>query len=345
MKVREARAVASRWVAAHAGEIPGFAGAFLSGSAIWLPAEEELPATSDVDVMVVTADHPPPPKLGKLPYGGLLVEVSFLSWEQLGTCERVLSSWYLAGSFRTDTVLADPSGRLARLREAVAGEWATRRWVRRRCRDAERRILDGLAGLDPAQPSHDQVTTWLFATSLTTEVLLTAGLRNPTVRKRYLAARELLHAYGRPEFHQALLDQLGCADLTRAQVERHLEAMTAAFDATAAVARTPFPFAADITAAARPVAVDGSRELIARGDHREAVFWIVASYARCLKLLHADAPTLVPAFEPGFHALLADLGIATLSDLPHRARRLRAFLSEVTQVSEAILAANPGIRS
>jgi hypothetical protein len=107
MKVREARAVASRWVAAHAGAIPGFAGAFLSGSVIWLPAEEELPATSDVDVLVVTADHPPPPKLGKLPYGGLLVEVSFLSWEQLGGSERVLGSYHLAGSFRTDTVLAD----------------------------------------------------------------------------------------------------------------------------------------------------------------------------------------------------------------------------------------------
>jgi hypothetical protein len=345
MEVREARAVASRWVAAHAGAIPGFAGAFLSGSAIWLPADEELPATSDVDLMVVTADHPPPPKLGKLPHGGLLVEVSFLSWEQLGTCERVLGSYHLAGSFRTDTVLADPSGRLARLRSEVAEQWAARRWVRRRCRDAERRILDGLAALDPAQPSHDQVATWLFATGVTTHVLLTAGLRNPTIRRRYLAARELLHAYGRPEFHQALLDQLGCADLTRAEVERHLEAMTAAFDATAAVARTPFPFAADITAAARPVAVDGSRELVARGDHREAVFWIVATYARCLKLLHADAPALVPAFEPGFHALLADLGIATLSDLPHRARQLRAFLPEVTRVSEAILAANPAIRS
>ncbi|HEX8863467.1 MAG TPA: hypothetical protein VGC06_31085, partial [Actinomycetes bacterium] len=289
MEVREARAVASRWVAAHAGAIPGFAGAFLSGSAIWLPAEDELPATSDVDVMVVAGDHPPPSKLGKLPYGGLLVEVSFLSWEQLGTREQVLGSYHLAGSFRTDTVLADPSGRLARLRSEVAGEWAAPCWVRRRCQDAERRILAGLAWLDPArldpaQPSHDQVTTWLFATGVTTHVLLTAGLRNPTVRRRYLAVRQLLHDHGRPELYLELLRQLGCADLTKARVERHLGAMTAAFDATAAIARTPFPFAADITAAARPVAVDGSRELIARGDHREAVFWIVATYARCLKL-------------------------------------------------------------
>jgi hypothetical protein len=124
MKVREARALASRWVGRHTGAIPGFAGAFLSGSVAWLPAGDELPASSDVDVMVVTAQHPPPPKLGKLPYGGVLVEVSFLSLEQLGSSERVLGSYYLAGSFRTDTVLADPTGRLAELRAVVAGEWA-----------------------------------------------------------------------------------------------------------------------------------------------------------------------------------------------------------------------------
>jgi hypothetical protein len=345
MKVSEARELASRWVDRRAGAIPGFAGAFLSGSVVWLPAGDELPASSDVDVMVVTARHPPPPKLGKLPYGGVLVEVSFLSVEQLGSSERVLGSYYLAGSFRTDTVLADPTGRLAEVRAVVAGEWAALAWVRRRCQDAERRILDGLARLDPAQPAHDQVTTWLFATGMTTVVLLTAGLRNPTVRLRYLAVRELLHDYGRPEFHLELLRQLGCDGLTSARVARHLEAMTTAFDATAAVARTRFPFAADITAAARPVAVDGSRELINRGHHHEAVFWIVATYTRCLKLLHADAPALAPTVEPGFRPLLADLGISSPSDLPHRAHQLRAFLPELTEVRDAILAANPAIRS
>jgi hypothetical protein len=342
MKVREARALAARWVAAHAATVPGFAGAFLSGSVIWLPSECELPATSDVDLQVVT-DGDPPPKLGKLPYGGTLVDVSFLSWEQLDGPERVLGSYHLAGSFRTDTLLADPTGRLAGLRDRVAGEWAAPAWVRRRCEDAERRILDRLDEVDPALPLYDQVLAWLFATGVTTHVLLTAGLRNPTVRLRYVAVRDLLHEHGRRGFHPELLAQLGYADLSRASVERHLKAMTAAFDATATVARSPLPFAADITAAARPVAVDGSRVLVARGDHREAVFWIVATYARCLPLLHADAPALLPAFAPGFDALLADLGIASPADLPRRARQLRAFLPRLAEVRDTILAANPAV--
>jgi hypothetical protein len=343
MKVREARALAARWVAAHAAAIPGFAGAFLSGSVIWLPPERELPASSDVDVQVVT-DGDPPPKLGKLPYGGTLVEVSFLSWEQLGPAERVLGSYPLAGSFRTDTLLADPTGRLARLRDRVAGEWAAPEWVRRRCEDAERRILDRLDEVDPARPLHDQAMAWLFATGVTTHVLLTAGLRNPTVRLRYLAVRELLDEHGHAGFYRELLRQLGCADLGRATVERHLAAMTAAFDATAAVARSPLPFAADITAAARPVAVAGSRELVARGDHREAAFWIVVTYARCLALLHAEAPALLPAFEPGFATLLADLGIAAPADLPRRALQLRAFLPRLAETRDAILSATKGVR-
>ncbi len=56
MTVSEARALAARWVAEHAASTPGFAGALLGGSVAWSPAHAELPATSDVDVMVVTDD-------------------------------------------------------------------------------------------------------------------------------------------------------------------------------------------------------------------------------------------------------------------------------------------------
>lgn len=192
MNVREARAVASRWVAEHAAQTQGFAGAFLSGSATWLPADADLPGTSDVDVMVVTADAQAPPKLGKLTCGGILVEVTYLSWDRLASSEQVLADYHLAGSLRTDTVLADPSGRLAGLQAAVARDYAKQRWVRRRCEHAEQRILDGLGRLDAAAPLPAQVMSWLFPAGVTTHVLLTAGLRNPTVRLRYLAARTLL---------------------------------------------------------------------------------------------------------------------------------------------------------
>jgi hypothetical protein len=340
--VREARAVASRWLAGHAAGLPNFAGAFLSGSAAWLPADADLPATSDVDVMVVTTDPQAPPKLGKLRYGGVLLDVTFLSWGQLGSSEDLLASYHLAGGFRTNTILADPTGRLAELHAAIAGSYARRSWVRRRCEQAERRIVDGLARLDATGPLHDRVTAWLFPTGVTTHVLLTAGLRNPTVRLRYLAARTLLLEYGRVGFHEELLGLLGCAHLTPDRVDHHLRAMTQAFDAAAAVAETPFPFASDITPAARAIAVDGSRELVEQGHHREAVFWIVATAARCQKALASDAPAATrAACRRGFAELLDDLGVGSPAALRRRAREVHGFLPRLGEVKEAILAANP----
>jgi hypothetical protein len=191
----------------------------------------------------------------------------------------------------------------------VARHFAERRWVRRRCQDAEARIVDRLGRLDRSQALPAQVLAWLFPTGVTTHVLLTAGLRNPTVRLRYLAVGTLLADYGLAGFTEELLALLGCGHLTGERVERHLAAMTAVFDDAAAVARTPFPFASDISAAARPIAVDGGRDLIAGGHHREAVFWTVATYACCLTILAGDAPAATRArHEPGFAALLADLG-------------------------------------
>jgi hypothetical protein len=342
MRVGDARAVAARWVAEHAPEVPAFAGAFLSGSAAWLPADAELPATSDVDVLVVTAATPAPPKPGKLRFGGVLLEVTYLPADRLASPEQVLSTYYLAGSLRVDTVLADPTGRLGRLQAAVAGHFAERRWVRRRCQDAEARIVDGLGRLDRSRPLPAQALAWLFPTGVTTHVLLTAGLRNPTVRLRYLAVRGLLADYGRAGFHEELLALLGCRHLARRRVEEHLTAMTAVFDDAAAVARTPFPFASDVSVAARPIAVDGGRDLVVGGHHREAVFWIAATYARCLTILAADAPAATRArHEPGFEALLGDLGVADPAALGRRAREVLGFL--LRQEAEAILAANPGI--
>jgi hypothetical protein len=343
MNVAAARAVARRWVGAYAVGVADFAGAFLSGSTIWLPGTAELPSTSDVDIMVVTTGVEPPPKLGKFLWNGVLLEVTYLSWAQLRSAEMILGSYHLAGSFRRNTIVADPTGRLTELLAATAPEYARLPWVRRRCEDALQRITGRLGALDDSAPWHEQVTAWLFPTGVTTHVLLTAGLRNPTVRLRYPAARELLIAYGHPEFYEELLALLGCADMPRSCVEHHLAVMTAAFDATVPVARTPVFFASDITAAARPVAVDGGRRLIANGLHREAVFWIVATYARCLTMLTADAPATARSLAPGFDDLLGDLGITSATALVRRAHEVLDHLPRLWHVTEAVLAANPDI--
>ena len=201
-----------------------------------------------------------------------------------------------------------------------------------------------LQGLNESAPFHDQVMTWLFATGVMTHVLLVAGLKNPTVRQRYVAARELLAEYGQQEFYMTLLKLLGCARMGREQVEHQLAALTEVFDVAKTVVKTPFFFASDLSDTARPIAIEGSWDLIERGYHREAIFWIVATYSRCQKVLYHDAPVaLQDKFSPGYRRLLGELGITSFAELQQRAEQVENHLPRVWEVAEAIIAANPEI--
>jgi len=337
--VGAARAAAADWVARHAAGAPGFRGAFLTGSVLELPGDTELPLGSDVDVIVLVDDGEPTPKLGKLLWRDVLVEVTFLPYAALAAPDAVLTDARLAPSFRACAVLADPTGHLRRLEAHVAPRFAEPRWVRRRCAQTLRRIEAGMRDVPADGPFHDQVTGWLFPTGVTTHVVLVAALRNPTVRLRYVAARDVLRARGEHALYGELLRLLGCAGLGRARVAHHLDALGRAFDDAAAVLRTPFAFAADLTTAARPVAIDASRELVERGDHREAMFWIVATFARCEQVLAADAPPSPHA--PAFRAAVADLGIAGPADLRRRAAEVTGLLPELASAAERVLRWRP----
>ncbi|MGZ9586553.1 hypothetical protein [Paenibacillus marinisediminis] len=344
MKIGCARNAAVEWVAQHASRESWFLGAYYSGSTVGQSDDTELPAVSDIDVVIVTTEAEPPLKLGKFIYRGVLIEVTYLSWSQIASYEEVLRSYHLAGSFRVDTIIADPSGELRKLQALVSRHYAERVWVRRRCENVREKIVGGLQTIDPSAPLHDLVTSWLFPTGVTTHVLLVAALRNPTVRLRYLAARDVLIAYGRADFYPELLELLGCAHLSPQRVEHHLDGLARTFDAAAAAAKTPFFFSSDIAPAARPVAIDGSRALIRDGCHREAVFWIAATYARCHKILAADAPPeLQRSLAPAFEDLIADLGIPTIDALNHRANEVLHFMPRLWDVAENILSANPNV--
>ena len=185
MIVSRAKDVARQWVIEQVSEVPGFAGAFFHGSINWLPENVTFPATSDVDVMVVFAD-PPPLKLGKFIYHDVMLEVSYLPGGQLQSPELVLSQSHMAGSFWAPSIIADPSGQLAMIHEVVSSNFTKRQWVTKRCEHARDKVLRNLQRLDASAsaPFHDQVLAWLFGTGVTTHMLLVAGLKTPTVRRR-----------------------------------------------------------------------------------------------------------------------------------------------------------------
>ncbi|MDP9861907.1 MULTISPECIES: hypothetical protein [Streptosporangium] len=323
MKIGQARAVAARWVAGH--QVPGFAGAYVSGSAAWLPAEAELPTSSDVD-LVVMVDGEVPPKLGKFRHEGVLLEVSYAP---LQPAETILASPALAPGLSRGVLLADPDGSLAALQTAVAREFARPHWVRTRCAALEDRIAT-LTQLDVSRPLAERVLSWAFPASLPTLVILTAARANPTVRRRYVAAREVLLRCGGADFHEELLDWLGCAHFSRSQVAEHLRRLTDVYD------RVPYdparPYGTDLTPEARQISIDGTHDLIEQGLHREATWWIVVTFARCL--------TFDPYGTAALQELLDDLGVGTPAAMRRKARTVVAGFPRLRQVSEALIAAH-----
>ena len=343
MLVREAKLAAEEWVRREGSKLKGQEGAFLAGSVTTLPDSMRLPDSSDVDITVLLAE-PPAGKLGKFRYRGALLEVSYGTPEGYSSAESVLGDPHLAGGVRAMHILSDPTGALGRLQREVAREYGCRRWVRERCRTACETAAERLQPLGASAALHDRVTAWLFGTSLTALVLLLAGLRAPTVRRRYAEARDLLFEQGSLDFHEELLDHLGCAGWSRRQAAGHLEAVVDAFDRAKGLPKGDFAFAADISDAARPVAIGGSRELIGQGLHREAVFWIVATFSRCLWIFDFNGcDGGGERFCQGYLSMLGDLGIGSGADLEDRCRQVVAFLPRVMEMAEVVMDNSPGI--
>lgn len=339
MKLSQVRELARRWVVEEASRIPGFQAAYTAGSTNWLPDGADLPATSDFDVMVVLQDPSQPSSRYKFRYAHALLEASYLGIDQLRSPESVLSDYHLAPSLRTAHILLDPSGHLTALAGTLRRDYAKRRWVRARCANARDKALAHLRAIHEGLPLHNLLTACLFGAGVTAHVLLVAGLRNPTVRARYVAVRSLLADYGGLEFHETLLELLGAAGMSRIRVERRLAALTEIFDAAAGADRTPLPFGSDLSGAARPIAIDGSRELIERGFHREAMFWIAVTHCRCQMAIALQGPA-PRAFVDSLRDLAADLGMASFEEVRRRRAEVERALPRVWQEAERIVAAN-----
>ena len=343
MRIKEAREAAANWVRVHAEALPGYTGACFSGSTVGMPEDAELPPYSDIDIVVFADWNTPPEKPGKFLYRNVLLEVTYLPVHLIHSPEEVLTNYHLAGMFRTNTLISDPAGDLGRLIDYVSPRFCHKKWVVKRCEHAMDKIQAGLSTLHEQRPIHELLTAWLFPAGIMTHVLLAAALRNPTVRLRYLKAREVLEGFGLSAFYPELLRLQGSESLTPERVEHHTLRLASLFDKASAAARTPFFFSSDITSQSRPIAIDGSLELIRQGNHREAVFWIAATFARCHQILAADAPESREAYLPDLHALLSDLGFQSSGDILRRGEAVRAALPSLWAAAETIIRHNPEV--
>ena len=208
---------------------------------------------------------------GKRTVDGLVLDPSVIERTDLGNAEHILGTHHLASSLRSpDLILYDRDGWLSELQHEVGAGYGQRIWIGRRCDAAVSRILSYLESAEQATSDPQRAISWLFGVAVTTHIYLVAGLRNPTVRRRYESVRGMLDDFDRPDLYPPLLDLINPTNLSATDVTGLIEFLVDLFDATLPVPKAGFPFAGDISPTGRLGAIDDSLRLVASGHPRDA---------------------------------------------------------------------------
>ena len=327
------------WVELDARHRPGFAGAYLWGGITALPPDAPFALYRDVDIVVVQREAGDDSEEEVL-FHGLMLEVITHSLDAHRDAEAVLANPSMAPNIAATQILADPTGMLAPLQARVRAEYAEPRWIRARCEREKADALEHLSAMRTASTPYDRVNSvWLVLYALS-GLLAVALLRRPTTRRTLSLLGELLLEQGRPDLQEAALTLWGSAAMDRAEVEAILARTAAAFDRAVEVYRTPFPFGFTLRPFLRPYYVEAAQEMIEQGQHREAMFWIMATAGESYIALANDAPEAEkPVYADELRALHRALGYTTPEAYARKVEQAERLIRDVFGVADGVIAA------
>jgi hypothetical protein len=343
MTVGQVIELAKEWVEIYGSQIPGFCGAHLMGGLNYMPKDAPFPSYKDVDMNILSRDSQST-EVHDLSYKGLILEYGAAPIEDYQSPERVLADPSLASNLAVNSILSDPIGMLAPLQKAVELEYSCRKWVVARCDSAKNSAQNALIGLRQANSPFDAYPYLSeFITSLS-GLIAFAGLKPPTHRRSLVLAKKVLEIYGQADLHEEILEGYGSIHMSKAEVEAYLLDCAAAFDKAVQVTRTPFPFQFKLHAHVKPYFVEGSREMIEEGYHREAVPWIAAGTLISAYAIQLDAPEDdKPPFLAAAYKLLSALRLTSPEDIESRVQQAKALTERVCKAADFIVNENSEI--
>ncbi len=287
MKAKEAKRIATQWVAERAAHLPGFYGAYLAGGINRVPDDETFPPYLDVDVHVILDRvNESGQRQDIYLYHGVLIESYYVDRAGYQSWEMVASHPLEAQSFNSPCVISDLTGSLTTIQKTVAQNFSRRKWVEERCGKIREQILNTLD--DEEKLSSPPHMVKLLANI--PYLIANARLKDPTNRRVYCLIKEILHADDRQDLYESILTVNGLTSVSREEAESRLQECLKAFDRAVEVFRTPFWSDHRIHHYVRPYIEDGALEMIQEGYHREAMFWIIWNHIVANVVIQTDAP-------------------------------------------------------
>jgi hypothetical protein len=316
---------------------------FTGGSINEMADADPFPRSSDLDLIVVVPTVDPArhfPK--KRPYAGVPIEAVYLPHDRFLSAEGLLADFALGPQLATGTVLFDPDGILQALRAAMAPEFARQRWSRKRCRGACDHAALLIQAFETSTSFVHLVAVGFAAVQCMAQMALLADLRNPTVKKALVKARDIFAKYGLADEHQNLLGLMGAAGLDGEAILQVTSHCLEALDLACRWMRTWFVTAHMVSVHARPSLTEDVPTYVARDAGREIFVWIGMLYAFAMMAIENDAPAQVAAAAQRIFAEdMARIGAGTLEAARARMLAFRPALDRMTAICDDIIARNP----
>lgn len=344
MTAREAMDIARQWVNAEAISMEGFAGAFFTGSVLWMADDAQVPATSDVDLHVLLSVKLPKPSNQKFRYHDVIFDVGFESLAQNLDPEAKARSGLWACHFSRDNVISDPTGALCKIQEVVRGSYTRERAVLERCNSLAESALSWLDGLGHSQV-YETVARFPPAAIQAATIPVLAVLGLPTARRGLSVARQVLRKWSRIDLYQTVLEALEASSLTARDVERQMEETTKAFDLAVRVAVAPYPWQNLLCEEGRYCVIDGTRKMIQIGQYREAAPYLLFIRSNCQIVIDKDAPAdRARRSRQEYNNMLSTNLLGTQSDREKMEAEIRALVPMCLEAATRIAKLNPELR-
>jgi hypothetical protein len=343
MKVSKAIELTREWVTVYGSQTPGFRGAHLIGSINTMSEDEPFPSYKDVDfALVLDIDKDRPNQ--ELSYKGLILECARSSINTYRSLQSVLSNAELAPNLVMNSILSDPSGILQELHKAVEKDYARRKWVMARCEYEKAEVLHHLDAMGKARSPGELSLHLVLVLNFLSGLMAVSCLGMPTHRRLLILMKELLERAGRSEVYEQALNTLGCAKMTRSQIESYLQTGISAFDRAVEVHHTPSPYGFKLHSHVRPYFMEATQEMIDEGYHREAVVWIWVLHYLSNAAIQNDAPEEEkPEFQARFEHLLSGLGLLAPQAWPSRLRQAQGLVDEIFEIANGVVETHPDI--
>ncbi|GEM_PF-4037922 len=344
MNVKDAKVIMKEWVDTHAQTNDDFRGAFYIGSINWMEDEYEIPPSSDVDIKIVLDGGKPELGLNTFRYRDVLVDITYVGSEELGTAEDILQDFALACHFSTDCIISDPTGKLRQLQYTVSQQYAKRDWVIKRCELARNKSVNFLNLMDNASTLHEKLLLLTPTVGNLSHMLLTANLKDPPVTKCFMASQRTLKTYNNLELHELILDAMGIKNLSNTLIDQLYKTCINIFDVAVNYVETPSMFSQKIQVEARDNTLGTIQTQIDQGYPRESMMWVSVVHSTCQIVFINDAPHEVAAKHmPAFENLLDALSLSTVDAFQRKSEQIKDLTPKVWAMCETIMDENPQI--